>query len=449
MFKYPPEFSKIISVFSPLFSRKVFERAGQLLQGTILTRGKRTVCSVLRTLGLQDIKNWDLYHRVLSRAKWSPLKCSFELIQLLIKQFCQSQTLVLGMDETLERRWGPKIKTRGIYRDAVRSSKSHFVKCSGLRWICVMLLTSIPWANRIWALPFLTVLAPSQRYHKQQGKQHKKLSDWARQICFLLRRWLPDFKLIMVGDGSYAVMELFAATRMYLTWITRFRMNAALFDFSPPYRKGQQGRPPEKGARQVSLEYRLKDKNTKWKDVNFSQWYGEKDKTMQITSGTARWYRGGKPINSIQWVLVRDPRKKTEATPIVSTDLSLKPIDMVRHFVKRWRIEVTFEEVRTHLGVETQRQWADLTILRTTPILMALFSIVTLWAKDLVQMQKLTVFQTAWYQKPHPTFSDALASVRYRIWRYQVFSQSLYKDDCKLNILKLIEHLAFMAARAA
>lgn len=115
---------------------------------------------------------------------------------------------------------GPQIKARGIYRDAVRSSKSHFVKCSGLRWISVMLLTPISWANRVWALPFLTVLAPSERYHEKQGKRHKTISHWARQICLLLKRWLPDLQIIMIGDGSYAVMELLAASRDYVIWIT-------------------------------------------------------------------------------------------------------------------------------------------------------------------------------------------------------------------------------------
>ena len=143
MFKLPPEFSATISVFSPLFSNKVFERAGQLLLGCILTRGKRTVCGILRTLGLKDIPNWDLYHRVLSRAKWSPLACSKTLLQLLLKRFIKTKTLVLGIDETLERRWGKMIKAKGIYHDAVRSSKSFFVKCTGLRWICVMLITPI------------------------------------------------------------------------------------------------------------------------------------------------------------------------------------------------------------------------------------------------------------------------------------------------------------------
>ena len=449
MFKLPPEFSAIISIFLPLFSNKIFERAGQLLLGTILTRGKRTVCSVLRTLGLQDISNWDLYHRVLSRAKWSAFKCSKKLLQLLIKKFITSDTLVFGMDETVERRWGTKIKARGIYRDAVRSSKSHFVKCSGLRWICVMLLTPVSWANRLWALPFLTVLAPSERYHKNQGKQHKVLSDWARQICFALHRWLPDFQLVMLGDGSYAVMELLAATRSYVTWIVRFRLDARLHDFPPPYIKGQLGRPPEKGKRQPALEKRLNDPNTKWQKVRFSNWYDEKNKLMEITSGTSLWYRAGKPLVPIRWVLVRDPKGILDPMVIACTDLKLKPIQIIEHYLKRWQVEVTFQEVRAHLGVETQRQWSDLSILRTTPCLMALFSIITLWADYLESINKLTTFQTAWYFKPYPTFSDALASVRYRIWQFQLSLHSTKNIDCELNFKLFNEHLAFMAARAA
>ena len=449
MFKLPPEFSALISVFSPLFSNSVFERAGQLLLGAILTQGKRTVCGVLRTLGLKDIPNWDIYHRVLSRAKWSALKCSQKLLQLLIKRFASTDTLVFGIDETLERRWGPKIKARGIYRDAVRSSKSHFVKCSGLRWICVMLLTPISWANRIWALPFLTVLAPSERYHKNQGKQHKKISDWTRQICFLLSRWLPDFQLIMLGDGSYSVIDLLATTRSYVTWITRFRMDAALYDFLPEEKPKGPGRPPIKGKKQIPLWLRLTCRLTKWTQVRFSSWYGEENKLMEIASGTALWYRGGKTPVPVKWVLVRDPEGKLDPMALQCTNLDLDAIEIVKHYLKRWCVEVTFEEVRAHLGVETQRQWTDKSIARTTPVLMALFSFITLWADQLEALQKLTVFQTAWYIKPYPTFSDAVASVRYRIWQYQISLRSVKNTDRKEINRLFINHLAFMAARAA
>lgn len=449
MFRLPPEFSELICVFSPTFSKKVFQRASLLLLGTILTRGKRTVCGVLRTLGLSQIRDWSPYHRVLSRANWSAFYCARALLNLLVQRLTTDNKLVFGIDETIERRWGSKIKARGIYRDAVRSSKSHFVKCSGLRWICLMLLTPIKWANRVWALPFLTVLAPSKRYHQRQGKKHKTLSDWARQMALVLHRWLPDYECIIVGDGSYSVMKLLASTRMYVTWITRFRMDAALYDFPPPRKPTDLGRPPMKGNRQVSPKERLEDESTEWQSVVFSTWYGQENKKMDITSKTAIWYRAGKPLVPLRWVLVRDPEGKIDPAVIQCTDMDLEPVEIVQHFVKRWQVEVTFEEVRAHLGVETQRQHSKWSIARTTPVLMALFSILTLWAESLVATQQLMVFQTTWYQKPHPTFSDVIASVRYRIWNYQFYLHSLKNNDCKKTKLLLHKHLAYMAARAA
>ena len=312
-----------------------------------------------------------------------------------------------------------------------------------------MLLTPIGWAGRIWALPFLTVLAPSGRYHLKKGKRHKTLGDWARQIAMTLHRWLPGFQCIVTADGTYAIMELLALTRRHVCWMVRFRMDAALYGFPQPYKKGQLGRPPLKGARQASLQQRLEDPATEWQKAYFSSWYGEENKEMEIASGKSIWYRAGKPIVPLRWALVRDPQGKHGPMAIACTGLDDDPIEIVRHFVKRWQVEVTFEEVRAHLGVETQRQWSDLGIARTTPVLMALFSLVALWADQLSKTQKLTVFQTAWYKKPAPTFSDAVASVRYRIWQFQLFSQSLKNTDREIINRVFSNHLAFMAARAA
>jgi hypothetical protein len=157
MITLPEEFSKQISAFAPLFGKKAFEHAKVLVTGTLLVVGRRTVCSALRAVGLQGEKRFHKYHRVLSLAKWSPHKGASMLLRLLVERFvAPGEPLVFGIDETLERRWGSNIKAR-IYRDPVRSSRSHFVKCSGLRWMCLMLLTPIHWAGRVWALPFLTV----------------------------------------------------------------------------------------------------------------------------------------------------------------------------------------------------------------------------------------------------------------------------------------------------
>ena len=448
MFTLPSEFSTLISVFSSTFSNKVFERTGQLLLGCILTQGRRTTCSILRTLGLSKERNWSKYHQVLYRAKWNAHFCAQQLLKLLIHHFMSdAPTLIFVIDETIERRWGQQIKPRGIYRDSVRSSKSHMVKCSGLRWICLMLVAPIKWAGRTWALPFLTVLAPSERYHTQQGKVHKKITDWARQMALQLGRWLPDYQSVIVADNSYSVIELLAAKPKNVNWITPLRMDAALYQAAPPP-NGKVGRNRKKGARLPTLEKVLNCPKTQWQSVTFSEWYGEKDKTMEITTATAVWYHSGKPVVPLRWVLVRDPQGKLKPRALQCTTIDLEATEIVQHFVSRWQVEVTFEEVRAHLGVETQRQWSDLSIARTTPALMAMFSLITLWANQLFESQQLTVFSTSWYRKLQPTFSDAIASVRFRIWDFQHF----YMSDKKTDIHKLnndfFKHLWFMAARA-
>ena len=140
--------------FAPLFSKPVFKRVKVLLMGAILSPASRTVTNALRVMGLSQEKHFQTYHRVLNRAQWSSLLASQILLKLLIKAFGLSGERVIGFDETIERRRGEQIKAKGIYRDAVRSSKSFFVKTSGLRWLCFAVLTGIPFAKKVWALPF-------------------------------------------------------------------------------------------------------------------------------------------------------------------------------------------------------------------------------------------------------------------------------------------------------
>lgn len=415
--------------FQSLFSKLTFTHAQMMVVGAILTPGKRTVTSVLRIMGLSGEKNFPKYHRVLSLAKWSARKSARILLCQLLDCFVASGTIVLGIDETIERRWGRKIAARGIYRDSVRSSGSHFVKSSGLRWMSLMLLVPIRWAKRVWALPFLTVLAPSERYAQNQGKKHKKLTDWARQMLLQVKRWLPDREIIAVGDSSYAVLELLATVRDQLTFITRLRLDAALYEPAPPRELGKPGRSRKKGKRLPTLDQCLNDPCLKWQTAIISQWYGKKQRLVEIATGTAIWYHSGKPVVPIRWVLIRDPEGKLGPIALLSTDQQLSPEQIVTYFVRRWSIEVTFEEVRAHLGVETQRQWSVLAIARTTPVLLALFSIITLLADNLNQQKRLQLSKAAWYKKQYPTFSDAIASVRQYLWQEVVFSMSGKEDD--------------------
>ena len=232
MLNLPTRIIHVLRHFEEVFSERVWEWAKVLLIGAILAPGERTVTAMLRVMGLQQERQFQNYHRVLNRAKWSSRSLSRLLLHVWIAVFVSKDApIVVGIDETIERRRGAKIAAKGIYRDPVRSSKEFFVKTSGLRWISLMLLAPIPWAQRVWALPFFTVLAPSERYNQQHRRRHKKLTDWGRQMIRQLHRWLPDRKLVVVADSSYSVLDLLAcAARMIepVTIVTRLRLDAAL-----------------------------------------------------------------------------------------------------------------------------------------------------------------------------------------------------------------------------
>jgi hypothetical protein len=325
----------------------------------------------------------------------------------------------MGIDETLERRYGRKISARGVYRDPVRSTHETFVKSSGLRWVCAMLLVEIPWASRVWALPFLSVLAPSERYAARRGKRHKKITEWAWQMLLQVRRWYPDREIVAVADRAYASLKLLDRCRRLrrpITFIVRLRLDAALYEPAPPRRPGQIGRPRLKGERLPNLTEVAEDPRTVWESTKIANWYGSEDRTVEIASATAVWYSTGLFAVPIRWVLIRDPEGGFKPQALLCTDLDADPEQVVRWFVMRWQLEVTFQETRRHLGFETQRQWSELAIRRTTPALLGLFSVVTLFAHRRMVRAAGAFRRAAWYHKAHATFADALALVRKELW---------------------------------
>lgn len=450
MQSFTSELSGLFAAFSPLFTQPTFQYALRLLEGAILTVGRRTVASALRSLGLQDTPRFQNYHRVLSRARWSCRKAGKILLLRLLDAFVPEGPLVFGIDDTIERRWGPKIKARGIYRDPVRSSRKHFVKASGLRWVSLMLLTEIPWAQRIWALPVLTVLAPSERFSEQAGRRHKSIVDWARQMILQIRRWLPDRALIVVIDCAYAGQVLFdRLIRAGVVVVAQIRLDSALHAPPPPRQPGKRGPARKVGERLPKLSELLRDPATSWQRTRVSFWYGGSDVEVEFATGIAIWYYRSHPAVWIRWVLVRDPLGRFETRAFASTDIEMDPLTILRHYVSRWSVEVTFEEARRHLGVESQRQWSDLAIARTTPCLFGLFSIVTLLADRLHQKGLLQVRKAAWYQKSLPTFSDALASVRRHLWSCANMSHSRSRHDYALIPDPLFQRLTDALAYAA
>jgi hypothetical protein len=415
----------LLEPFAPLFSKRVIQHVHVLVAGTILAPGRRTVSSALRAMGLDQHKRFHRYHRVLSRASWSTQEVSRILVGLLVEAFVpEGDPLVVGIDETLERHWGKKISARGVYRDPVRSTHETFVKSSGLRWVCVMLLVEIPWATRVWALPFLSALAPSERYAAARGRRHKKMTEWAWQLLLLVRRWYPQREIVAVADRAYASLKLLSRCRSLskpVTFVSRLRLDAALYEPAPVRHPGQRGRPRLKGERLPNLSAVAEDPTTVWKMTKIANWYGSGERTVEVASEMGVWYSTGLFAVPLRWVLVRDPERKFKAQALLCTDLEADPQKIVCWFVMRWQLEVTFQEVRRHLGFETQRQWSELAIRRTTPALMGLFSLITLFAHRRMAPSTEAIRRAAWYCKPHPTFSDALALVRKDLWAYATF----------------------------
>jgi hypothetical protein len=452
MLTLPETYATLIAAFAPVFTKRLWARIQVLVVGGMLAPAQRTVASVLRIMGLSDDVHFQNYHRVLNRGVWSSLRISQVLLDLLMRAFVGTGPLVMGLDDTIERRRGAKIKARGIYRDPVRSSHSHFVKVSGLRWLSVMLLAPIPWAKRVWALPFLTVLAPSERYYVSRPRAHKTLIDWARQALLQVRRWLPTRKLVVVADNSFAVLDLLAGMQRLqnpITIVTRFRLDAGLYAPAPEHTPGQIGRPRRKGARLPTLARVLQDSSTIWQPVTLEDWYGEGQRTVEIVSGTAVWYHCGKPPLPIRWVLIRDPKGRFKTQALLCTEPDVEQIQILQWFVMRWQLEVTFHEVRTHLGVETQRQWSDLAIARTTPALLGLFSLVALLADRSTVGATLPIRQAAWYSKELPTFSDALALVRHQLWQGLTFRTSASDTDVEKAPRRLLNRLTEALCYAA
>ena len=445
----PCELLNIFIAFAPLFTKPVFRHAQVLVQGAILSPTSRTVTSALRAMGLSNEKNFQNYHRVLNRAQWSSLKASRILLSLLVKTFVPKGVILIGMDDTIERRRGEKIKAKGIYRDPVRSSHSHFVKASGLRWLSFMLLVKVPFAERVWALPFLSVLCPSERYSKERKVRHRKLTDRAREAIFLLARWLKKRQIVVVADSSFAALDLLHAVKEKVTVVTRLRLDAALYEAAPKRKKGEVGRPRKKGKRLATLKAIAENLQTVWEKVSIKDWYGVGMREVEIRSGTCVWFHVGKEAVPIRWVLIRDPKGKFQTQALLCTDLKIEAVQIIKWFIRRWQVEVTFEESRRHLGIETQREWSDKAIARSTPSLYGLYSIVTLLAQKLADEKRLSLRTAAWYEKEVATFSDAIAAVRRYLWSYQHFQTSEKETEMIKIAREFIERLTDTLCYAA
>lgn len=419
----PSSILQILHPFSQVFSNKrSWALACFLFAPLVLIKGGRTICRVLRFAGLKGERAFDKYHKLLNRANWNMLKASKLLLYAILKSSLTKDTVYIAIDEHLERRRGSKIKAIGCYRDGVLSTKRRKVKCFGLKWMVVSVLQDFSWSKNVFALPFLTILTRSKEGDHRIGKRHKSTTVWMCQIVKQIKRWLGDNRVVIVNDGGLNSIEMALTVLKYgIHWITRLPCNARLYDF-PPAQSGR-GRRRVRGAQLEKPSLMLARNDLPWKK-ELVRWYGGIRKQVEYVTFTCIRYVDGFPPVPVRMVLLRDPMQlfKPVALMGVSADMSLQPIEIIEQFVCRWNLEVTFREAREHLGIETQRQWSDKAIARSTPILFSLYSLILLIAENLNLQEPLQPLTTAWYKKNNVTFSDALAKVRKTLWQHGNFS---------------------------
>jgi hypothetical protein len=284
------------------------------------------------------------------------------------------------------------------------------------------------------------------------GKRHKKLTEWAWQLLLLVRRWYPEREIVAVADRAYASLKLLDRCRKLsnpITFITRLRLDAALYEPAPPRRPHQMGRPRLKGERLPNLSMIAEDPATVWTPITIANWYGSGERMVEIVSDTAVWHSTDLPAVPLRWVLIRDPQAEFRTQALLCTDLAANPGRIIGWFVRRWQMETTFQEVRQRLGFETQRHWSETAIRRVAPTLLALFSVVTLFAHQHMAKGTGSIRQTAWYRKSYPTFSDALALVRRQLWAQSTFYRSPSATDTVKVRREFLERLTDAVCYAA
>jgi hypothetical protein len=424
----PHAFVAWMAPFLAAFGQRSRDTAAALAVGALLAIGPRTVSNCRRALGLGEHPSFTAFHRLLNRNVWSGLALGRALLRLLVPVFePQLPFGIIGVDHTLERRRGQRIEPASHFHDAVRSTAKQKVTSRGLRWISAMLLVNVPFAGRIWGLPVLTALTPSKAWCEHHKRRYRPVTEWAGRLLLTLRRWLPDRVIVAVMDGEFAAIDLLHRLRQSMVVITRLRLDACLFD--PPAAYKGRGRYPKKGARQPSLKARIIDPATVWRRaVQASRTSWRSGGWIEYAYGMALWYHGGKQPLPIHWVLVRYPDQRHDTEAFLCTDIHMAPLDILDCYNRRWSMETTYEEARAHLGIETQRQWSDPAIFRTTPLLFGLYSLVALYVQQNAERLALSPRRAAWYPKPAATFADALARLRQHVW-FERFVTSMDAPD--------------------
>ncbi len=437
MSNIPQLIGAIFQEWSLEFRATVWPRFQFLILASVLCVGRHTISALLRVASFLTDGHWSSYHRVLSMRHWSIWRLARILATFVIDRFVPEGVITLVGDDTVTEHPGRKVFGKACHRDATRSSHSYVTWRWGHKWVVLGIQIQMPGLARPWVLPILCALYRSRKDDEREGRPHKSCVDLIRQLICVLMKWFPLRKFRFAGDGGYGTHELawFAARHPRLKLISKFYANATLYDPPPKRKPGQKGRPRVRGRKRLSPEATVaKTKNRTRYRVT---WYGGGHRQVEVVTGTGHWYKSGEGLVAVRWVYVKDLTGTHRDEYFFTTDLEMTPKEIIQIYTGRWSIEVTFEEVREHLGVETTRGRSQNTVLRAEPCLFCLYTLVALWFSELPEEERRApVALWTGAVKKHLTFSDAITLVRRHIWRKWIFASPRYSQAFQ----KLNEH---------
>lgn len=416
----PPEAAPLWAELAPAFTRPTARRFAVLLVAAILTTGRRTVDNLRRTLGRLAPGHRSDYQRVFCRAPWSGLCLGCALAGFIVGRLAPEGPVVLVGDDTVDGHPGREVYGKARHRDPVRSSHAYTAWRWGHRWVVLAVLIRFPYAARPWALPVLVDLYRPEDEDRRRGRPHRTP---AQLMCRLLRVVLlrfPGRRFVFVGDSGFGTHEVARFARRHrarLSLVSKLHPEANLFDPPPPYRG--LGRPRVKGERRPKPREAV-ERARRRRRLTVG-WYGGGTRRVSVVTGTGHWHKTGHGLVPVRWVHVRDLEGTHRDEYFYTTDPAMSPGGIVTHYAGRWNIESTFQEARSHLGFGTTRGRCRGTVLRAAPCLLGLYSVVAILFHAMPAAER--VGHVSWPGKAAVTFSDALVSVRLRLWSEGVFRE--------------------------
>jgi hypothetical protein len=416
----PAEAAPLLAALAPAFTQPTFARFVTLLAAATLTTGRRTVANLLRTLGPLAPGHRTDYQRVLSRAPWSGVRLGCALADFLLRHLLPDGPVVLVGDDTVDGHPGKKAYGKARHRDPVRSSHAYTAWRWGHKWVVLAVLVRFPLATRPWALPVLIDLYRSEQDDRRRRRPHRTPAQLMCRLLRLLLLRFPGRRFVFVGDGGYGTHEVARFCHRHrgrLTLVSKLHPDANLFEPPPPY--AGKGRPRVKGPRRPKPRQAAAGAVLCRLEV---AWYGGGTRQVGVCGDAGHWYKAGEGLVPVRWVFVRDQTGTHRDEYFFTTDPALGPEAVIGHYAGRWNIETTFQEARSHLGLETTRGRSRGTVLRAAPCLLGLYSVVALLYHALPGPKRAAT--VSWPGKRGVTFSDALGAVRRWLWEEAVLPQA-------------------------